>query len=64
MLFHFSEESDIDIFVPRKKQNRADFPAAVWAIDKEHEFTYYFPRDCPKTEDKPKWVCETALCRL
>ncbi|MGE7822592.1 DUF6886 family protein [Paenibacillus sp. NPDC093718] len=42
MLFHFSEEADIEIFIPREKQNRPDFPAVVWAIDAEHEFSYYF----------------------
>lgn len=48
MLYHFSEDDSIEIFVPRGKQNRPDFPAIVWAIDEEHEFTYYFPRDCPR----------------
>jgi len=48
MLYHFSEDPNIEIFVPREKQNRSDFPAVVWAIDKEHEFTYYFPRNCPR----------------
>ncbi|MGO4791598.1 DUF6886 family protein [Paenibacillus sp. 2KB_20] len=48
MLFHFSEEADIEIFIPREKQNRSDFSAVVWAIDEEHEFSYYFPRDCPR----------------
>ncbi|WP_339293213.1 DUF6886 family protein [Paenibacillus sp. FSL W8-0187] len=48
MLYHFSEDPNIDIFVPRENQNRKDFPAVVWAIDKEHEFTYYFPRNCPR----------------
>ncbi|WP_054958517.1 DUF6886 family protein [Paenibacillus dakarensis] len=56
MLYHYSEDASIEIFVPKEKQNRSDFPAVVWAIDEEHEFTYYFPRDCPriictKTED-------------
>jgi len=48
MLFHFSEDKSIKIFVPKEKQNRPDFPAVVWAIDEEHEYTYYFPRDCPR----------------
>lgn len=48
MLYHFSEDDRIQIFVPREKQNRSNFPAVVWAIDEEHEFTYYFPRDCPR----------------
>ncbi|SHN54190.1 hypothetical protein SAMN04487896_0503 [Paenibacillus sp. ov031] len=48
MLYHFSEFSDIQVFIPREKQNRAEFPAVVWAIDEEHEYSYYFPRDCPR----------------
>lgn len=48
MLYHFSEVSDIRVFIPREKQNRAEFPAVVWAIDEEHEYSYYFPRDCPR----------------
>ncbi|GAE06280.1 hypothetical protein JCM10914_2429 [Paenibacillus sp. JCM 10914] len=47
-LYHFSEEGSIDRFIPREKQNRPDVPAVVWAIDAEHEFTYFFPRDCPR----------------
>lgn len=48
MLYHFSEDDGIPIFVPKEKQNRPGFPAVVWAIDEAHEFTYYFPRDCPR----------------
>jgi hypothetical protein len=47
-LFHFSEESSIEIFVPRVKENRRDMPPVVWAIDDAHEFTFYFPRECPR----------------
>ncbi|MDQ8737728.1 DUF6886 family protein [Paenibacillus sp. LHD-38] len=47
-LFHFSEESGIDIFVPRVKENRRDMPPVVWAIDDAHKFTFYFPRNCPR----------------
>jgi len=48
VLFHFSEDDSIKIFVPKEQQNRPGFPSVVWAIDEEHEFTYYFPRDCPR----------------
>lgn len=48
MLYHFSEESSIPTFIPREKQNRPEFPAVVWAIDEESEYSYYFPRDCPR----------------
>jgi hypothetical protein len=47
-LYHFSEESDISIFKPRVKHNRQNMPPVVWAIDEQHEFTFYFPRDCPR----------------
>ncbi|MCS7463340.1 hypothetical protein N0M98_24770 [Paenibacillus doosanensis] len=53
MLYHFSEEPNITRFIPREKQNRGDFPAVVWAIDEENEFTYYFPRDCPRIVIRP-----------
>lgn len=47
-LFHFSEDNSIDLFIPRVKENRRDMPPVVWAIDDMHEFTFYFPRDCPR----------------
>lgn len=47
-LYHFSSESNIDVFKPRVKHNRRDMPPVVWAINKEHEFTFFFPRDCPR----------------
>ncbi|WP_068774294.1 DUF6886 family protein [Paenibacillus sp. FJAT-26967] len=47
-LFHFSSEPDIKVFVPRVKANRTDMPPVVWAIDQEHAFTFYFPRNCPR----------------
>lgn len=47
-LFHFSEDKNINVFKPRVKENRKDLPPVVWAIDDEHEFTFYFPRDCPR----------------
>lgn len=47
-LFHFSEEKSIERFVPRIKANRTNMPPVVWAIDEEHEFTFFFPRKCPR----------------
>jgi hypothetical protein len=47
-LYHFSEESNIEIFRPRVKPNRQSMPPVVWAINQEHEFTFYFPRNCPR----------------
>lgn len=47
-LYHFSEDEHISVFKPRVKANRKDMPPVVWAIDDEHQFTFYFPRGCPR----------------
>lgn len=47
-LYHFSEESQITIFHPRKSKNHENLPPVVWAIDEEHLVNYLFPRDCPR----------------
>jgi hypothetical protein len=47
-LFHFSEEGNIEVFHPRVKSNRQDMPPVVWAIDEEHQFSFFVPRDCPR----------------
>lgn len=47
-LYHFSEDDSITIFHPRVKANRQNMPPVVWAVDEAHQFTYYFPRDCPR----------------
>lgn len=47
-LYHFSEETDIEVFHPRVKSNRTNMPPVVWAIDQAHEFTFFFPRNCPR----------------
>lgn len=55
-LFHFSEEPDIAVFVPRPVrvpsirrpgQDWLNGPL-VWAIDEAHQAMYLFPRDCPR----------------
>jgi hypothetical protein len=46
MLFHVSEDGDIEQFVPRAA-TRAGSPA-VWAIDEEHLRNYLLPRECPR----------------
>jgi hypothetical protein len=48
VLYHFSENPHIDVFVPRQKGNRRDMPPVVWAIDAAHEVSFYVPRDCPR----------------
>jgi hypothetical protein len=47
-LLHFSEDPTITCFHPRPMATRPGEPPRVWAIDEEHAFLYYFPRDCPR----------------
>lgn len=47
-LYHFSEESDIQKFVPRPPLTHPEQEPQVWAVDAEHAWTYLFPRDCPR----------------
>jgi hypothetical protein len=55
-LFHFSEESAIEAFVPRPVAISAPRSTGmewlngplVWAIDDWHQPMYLFPRDCPR----------------
>jgi hypothetical protein len=53
-LYHFSEESDIAVFEPRKLPYRMEEPAQVWTIDEFHAPHYLFPRDCPRVCIWPK----------
>lgn len=55
-LFHFSEQRDIGVFIPRPVATPARRAAGmewlngplVWAIDDWHQPMYLFPRDCPR----------------
>ena len=55
-LFHFSDNPDIDIFIPRPVRVLVERPLGmqwlngplVWAIDDAHEAMYLFPRECPR----------------
>lgn len=55
-LFHFSEEADIEAFVPRPVRVPAERGPGrdwlngplVWAIDEPRQPMYLFPRDCPR----------------
>lgn len=51
-LYHFSEESNIQVFEPRKIYNQTE--AKVWTIDAYHAPHYYFPRECPRVCLWPK----------
>lgn len=48
MLFHFSEDGSITVFVPHVPRSNPSVKAAVWAIDEEHSPAYWFPRECPR----------------
>ncbi|GAA0394718.1 DUF6886 family protein [Paenibacillus motobuensis] len=48
MLYHISEESNIEVFVPRKAEAWPDLPPVVWAMDEKHLINYLFPRECPR----------------
>ena len=48
MLYHISENQDIEEFIPRKSETYKELLPIVWAIDQEHIVNYYFPRDCPR----------------
>ncbi len=47
-LLHFSEDPTIARFAPRPHPHQPDKLPCVWAIDAEHAFLYFFPRDCPR----------------
>ncbi|WP_282943706.1 DUF6886 family protein [Paenibacillus sp. RC67] len=74
MLYHFSEEPDIQMFIPRKLDYRSEEPAQVWAIDEFHAPHYYFPRNCPRVciwpdertteEDKHRFFGQAAVQRV
>lgn len=46
MLFHVSEEPNIQLFQPRPSEYTAE--PVVWAIDAAHLRNYLVPRDCPR----------------
>ncbi|HEY2706589.1 MAG TPA: hypothetical protein VGI95_00935 [Caulobacteraceae bacterium] len=55
-LFHFSEDSKIEVFTPRPVRVPAVRPEGrdwlngplVWAIEEARQAMYFFPRDCPR----------------
>jgi hypothetical protein len=48
VLYHFSEDPQIDIFVPHVPRTNPSHAPAVWTIDADHAPLYWFPRDCPR----------------
>jgi len=47
-LFHFSEDPNIELFVPHVAPTSAEREPFVWAVDEMHAPSYWFPRDCPR----------------
>src|SRR5947207_3071421 len=54
LLYHFSEEPDIAVFVPRSPLERPEVEPLVWAIDEWHAPMYFVPRNCPRACFWPK----------
>jgi len=50
MLYHVSENPNIECFEPRLPPRSGVGPveSVVWAIDEEHVHNYLLPRDCPR----------------
>jgi hypothetical protein len=65
-LWHFSEDPTIEVFVPHHRELHALDEQLVWAVDSEHRWLYWFPRDCPRAtwcagaettdEDVERWL--------
>ena len=47
-LFHFSEDSTIELFAPHVARTSDEKEPFVWAVDEMHAPSYWFPRDCPR----------------
>jgi hypothetical protein len=48
VLYHFSEDPNIERFVPHVPRTNPSHAPAVWAIDADHAPLYWFPRECPR----------------
>jgi Family of unknown function (DUF6886) len=48
VLYHFSEDPTIPVFVPHRARTSDRSEELVWAIDDRHAPMYYVPRDCPR----------------
>ena len=73
VLYHFSENPDIEVFEPRPGRAIDGWPAGeqlVWAIDELHAPMYLSPRDCPRVilwalrgsspDDVERWIGSQA----
>ena len=68
-LLHFSEDPNIEVFAPHVAATQQVEGARVWAIDEDHQASYWFPRECPRAccfpyPDKPIPEAAAALIGL
>ena len=47
-VYHFSEDTGIEVFAPRSPLARPEVEPLVWAVDEWHAPHYFLPRDCPR----------------
>lgn len=47
-VLHFSEDPTIELFVPHVAATSAQPEPYVWAVDRDHAPSYWFPRQCPR----------------
>lgn len=47
-LWHVSENPSIEVFHPHHTELHAADEPLVWAVDTQHMWLYWFPRDCPR----------------
>ena len=65
-LWHVSEDPTIEVFHPHHNELHALDEPLVWAVDSQHIWLYWFPRDCPRAcfnakddttdEDVARWL--------
>ena len=63
VLYHFSEDSNIERFVPHVPRTNPSHAPAVWAIDGEHAPLYWFPRECPRVAIWPRRDADYPMFR-
>src|SRR5438094_8859781 len=48
MLWHASDDPNIEMFHPHRAPSALADGEFVWAVDEAHVPAYWFPRDCPR----------------
>lgn len=73
-LWHYSEDPNLDVFMPHVPATSPENPPLVWAVDTRHAPMFWFPRDCPRgcvwvgpnttDEDRERFFGQSATLRL